>query len=188
MRRVTYSMGTSVDGYVEDADGRFDWSAPDDEVFAAHLEELRGTDVQLLGRRLHETMLYWETAEQEPGLSDDEREWARLWNSLPKIVFSTTLTEVHASNTRLATGSLAVEIARLRNEPGEGDIAVGGATLAAEAAELGLIDEYRPMIHPVLLGGGRPYYPPQAEHLTLDLVQVRQFDCGIVHLRHRVRR
>lgn len=188
MRRVTYSMNASLDGFIEDPDGRFDWSVPDEEVFATHLEELRHTDVHLLGRRLYETMLYWETADEEPGLSDAEREWTQVWNALPKVVFSTTLTEVHASNTRLATGTLAVEIARLRDEPGEGDIAIGGAMLAAETAALGLIDEYRVMLHPVLLGGGRPYFPHLQQHVTLELVGTRAYGCGVVQQRHRVRR
>src|SRR4029078_2436981 len=106
--------------------------------------EMRDVGVHVRGRRLYETMLYWETAEQDQSLDDAELEWAALWKPLPKVVFSTTLSAVQG-NARLASGGLAEEIERLRAEPGEGDIAIGGATLAAEASGLGLIDEYRTM-------------------------------------------
>src|SRR5215210_6612746 len=139
MRSVTYSMGVSLDGYIVGPDGNFDWTPPDEEVFRFWIDEIRGVGVHLLGRRLYETMLYWETADQDASLDDAELEWAALWNPLPKVVFSTTLSAVQG-NARLASGGLAEEIERLRAEPGEGDIAIGGATLAAEAAALGLID------------------------------------------------
>jgi dihydrofolate reductase len=134
-------MGVSVDGYIVGPDGGFGWSAPDEEVFRFATDEVRQVGVHLLGRRLYETMLYWETADQDPALTDLEREFAALWVALPKVVFSRTLSAVEGGN-RLATGNLAEEVERCRAMPGEGDIAIGGATLAAEAAELGLIDEY----------------------------------------------
>ena len=153
MRPVVYSMQCSLDGFIAGPDGGFEWSAPDDEVFQSSIDEIKGVDVHLLGRRLYETMLYWETADQDPALSDPMREWAALWKPLPKVVFSTTLSAVRG-NARLASGGPAEEIERLRAEPGEGDIAIGGATLAAEAAASGLVDEYRAKVHPVLVGGG----------------------------------
>ncbi len=140
MRSVTYSMSVSLDGYVVGPDGRFDWTAPDEEIFRFWIDDIRQAGVHLLGRRLYETMLYWETADQDPSLDEDTREWTALWKALPKVVFSTTLTEVRGTNTRLASGSLTEEIERSRAEPGEGDIAIGGATLAARAASEGLID------------------------------------------------
>jgi dihydrofolate reductase len=152
MRRVTYSMSVSLDGYIVGPDGEFDWTAPDPDVFRSWVDEIREVGVHLLGRRLYETMLYWETADQDHSLDDAELEWAALWKPLPKVVFSTTLSSVEG-NARLASGGPAEEIARLRAEPGEGDIAIGGATLAAEAAASGLIDEYRAMVYPVLVGG-----------------------------------
>jgi dihydrofolate reductase len=133
MRSVTHSMSVSLDGYIAGPDGDFGWTAPDEEVFRSHIDEIRGVGVYLLGRRLYETMLYWETADQDPSLDDSKLEWAALWKALPKVVFSTTLRAVRG-NDRLASGGLAEEIERLRAEPGEGDIAIGGATLAAEAA------------------------------------------------------
>ena len=140
MRSVTYSMGVSLDGYIVGPDGNFDWTTPDEEVFRSHIDEIREVGVHLMGRRLYETMLYWETADQDPSLDDAELEWAALWKPLPKVVFSTTLSTVQG-NARLASGGLAEEIERLRAEPGEGEIAIGGATPAAEAAALDLIDE-----------------------------------------------
>lgn len=188
MRRVTYSMGMTLDGYVEDADGGFDWGGPDEEVFAFHLDELRQIGVHLLGRRLHETMLYWEDAEETQPLDDAEREWARMWKAVPKVVFSRSLTTVEGTNTRLADGSLVEEIERLRAEPGPGDIAIGGAELAAEAAAADLIDEYRPVVYPVLVGGGRPYFPQHARQVRLELVETRAFRSQVVHYRYRVAR
>ena len=187
MRKVTYSMGISLDGYITGPDGGFDWTAPDAEVFRSHIDEIREVGVHLLGRRLYETMLYWETADQDPSLDDAELQWAALWKPLPKVVFSTTLSTVQG-NARLASGGLAEEIERLRAEPGEGDIAIGGATLAAEAAALGLIDEYRARVYPVLVGGGIPYFPRGERRVDLELVETRTFRSGVVYLRYRVAR
>ncbi|MCU1587703.1 MAG: bifunctional deaminase-reductase domain protein, partial [Frankiales bacterium] len=143
MRRVTCSMSISLDGYIVGPDGGFDWSRPDDELFAFATDEVRRLDVHLLGRRLYETMLYWETAEQNTSNVGAELEFAVLWRRLPKVVFSRTLAAVEGSSARLAKSSLAEEIERLRAEPGEGAIAIGGATLATAAADLDLVDEYR---------------------------------------------
>src|SRR5439155_23528176 len=186
MRSVTYSMGVSLDGYIVGPDGTFDWTAPDEEVFRFWIDEIRGVGVHLLGRRLYETMLYWETVDQE-SLDDAELEWAALWNRLQKVVFSTTLSAVQGT-ARLASDGLAEEIERLRAEPGEGEIAIGGATLAAEAAALGLIDEYRAMVYPVLVGGGIPFFPQRERRVDLELVETRTFNSRVVYLRYRVAR
>ena len=184
MRRVTYAMNASLDGYIVGPDGGFDWSAPDADVFRFWIDELRDVGVHLMGRRLYETMLYWETA--DPGSLDEaELEWTALWNPLPKVVFSTTLSEVQGA-ARLASGGLAEEIERLRAEPVEGDIAIGGATLAAEAAALDLIDEYRVVVYPVLVGGGTSYFPQGERHVNLELVETRTFSSKFVYLRYRV--
>ncbi|MFD5157135.1 dihydrofolate reductase family protein [Streptomyces hawaiiensis] len=187
MRSVTYSMNVSLDGYIAGPDGEFDWTAPDEEVFRFWIDEIREVGVHLLGRRLYETMLYWETADQDPSFDDSMREWAALWNPLPKVVFSTTLSAVRG-HARLASGSPAEEIERLRAEPGEGDIAIGGATLAAEAAASGLIDEYRAVVHPVLVGGGIPFFPRPERQVDLELVETRTFSSKFVYLRYRVAR
>ncbi|MEW1864432.1 dihydrofolate reductase family protein [Streptomyces sp. NPDC088194] len=187
MRKVTYSMGVSLDGYIVGPDGDLDWGAPDGELFRFVTDELRGIGVHLMGRRLYETMLYWETADQDPSLDDSMLEWARLWKPLPKVVFSTTLSEVQG-NARLASGSVAEEIARLRAEPGEGEIAIGGAALAAQAAAAGLIDEYRPRVHPVLIGGGTPYFSRHEHRVDLELLETRTFGSRVVCFRYRVPR
>jgi dihydrofolate reductase len=187
MRSVTYSMNVSLDGYIVGPDGSFDWSAPDPEVFRFWIDEIRGVGVHLLGRRLYETMLYWETVEQERSLDKDELEWVALWNPLPKVVFSTTLSEVQG-NARLLSGGLVEEIERLRAEPGEGEIAIGGATLAAEASAAGLIDEYRTMVYPVLVGGGNPFFPRNERRVDLELVENRTFNSKFSYLSYRVTR
>jgi dihydrofolate reductase len=178
-------MNMSLDGYIVGPDGRFDWTAPVPEVFRFWIDEIRGVGVHLMGRRLYETMLYWETADQERSLDEAELEWVALWNPLPKVVFSTKLSDVRGS-ARLASGGLAEEIERLRAEPGEGEIAIGGATLAAQAAALDLIDEYRTIVYPVLVGGGTPFFPRQERRVNLELVETRTFTSSVAYLRYRV--
>ena len=187
MRRVTYAMGVSLDGYIVGPDGSFDWTTPDPDVFRFWIEDIRAVGVHLLGRRLYETMLYWETAERDGSLDEAELEWAALWNPLPKVVFSTTLTAVEG-NTRLASGDVASEIRRLQGEPGDGDIAIGGATLAAHVAAAGLIDEYRAIVHPVLVGGGIPFFPRSEQRVDLELLETRTFNSKFVYLRYQVLR
>ena len=186
MRSVTYSLSTSLDGFVVGPDGAFDFGGPDDGVFRLATDEVRRAGVHLLGRRLYESMLYWEP-DRISGLDDLQQEFADLWRALPKVVFSRSLSAVEG-NARLASGSLAEEIERLRAAPGDGDIAIGGATLAAEAADLDLIDEYRVRVYPVLVGGGLPYFARNERRVQLELVESRTFDSGVVHHRHRVRR
>jgi dihydrofolate reductase len=187
MRSVTYSMSVSLDGYIAGPDGTFDWPGFDEEIFRFWIDEIREVGVHLLGRRLYETMLYWETADQDPSLGDAELEWAALWKPLPKVVFSTTLSAVQG-NARLASGGLAEEIERLRAEPGEGEIAIGGATLAADAAALGLIDEYRAMVYPVLVGGGISFFPERERRVDLELIETHTYSSRVVYLRYRVAR
>jgi dihydrofolate reductase len=185
MRSVTYSMNVSLDGYIAGPDGSFDWTPPDEEVFRFWTDQTRRLTAYVMGRRLYETMLYWETADQNPSLGFDTREWASVWRRLPKVVFSTTLSAV-AGNARLASGSLVEEVERLQGGPGDGDIAIGGATLAGEAAQLGLIDEFRPIVYPVVVGGGIPFYPQRERRLDLELIESRTFSSRVVYLRYRV--
>jgi dihydrofolate reductase len=127
-------------------------------------------------------MLYWETA-QETSLPEEHVEFAQIWKALPKVVFSTTLESV-VGNTRLAKEGVGEEVARLKEQPGK-DIAVGGAGLARACMKLGLIDEWRLFVSPVLLGGGTPYFPPLDEPLNLELVDKRTFGARVVYLRYR---
>jgi dihydrofolate reductase len=185
MRSVIYSMSVSLDGYIAGPDGSFDWTTPDEEVLRFFTDQTGELAAHVMGRRLYETMLYWETADQNPALDYDTLEWASVWRPLPKIVFSTTLSAVEG-NARLASGSLVEEIERLRGEPGDGDIGIGGATLAGEAAQLGLIDEFRPIVIPVVVGGGIPFYPQCERRLDLELIESRTFSSQAVYLRYRV--
>jgi dihydrofolate reductase len=184
MRDVTYSLTISLDGFIKGPDGGFDWGAPEEEVFRLATDEVRGAGVHLMGRELYETMLYWEPG-HAPQLDDLEQEFADLWRALPKVVFSRSLEAVEG-NARLASGSLAEEIERLRAEPGEGEIAIGGATLAAEAASLGLIDEYRIRVAPVLVGGGTPYFARDERRVDLELAESRRVGLRTLYMRYRV--
>ena len=185
LRSVTYSMSSSLDGYIVGPDGTFDWGMPP-EVFRFWIDEIRGVGVHLMGRRLYETMLYWETADQDPSLGDAELEWASLWKPLPKVVFSNTLSAVQGSAAwrRAAWGGNRAVAGRA----GEGEIAIGGATLAAQVAALGLIDEYRVMVYPVLVGGGIPFFARNERRVDLELVETRTFNSRVVYLRYRVAR
>lgn len=183
MRKLIYSMGVSLDGFIAGRDGDIDWSAPGEELHRFHNEQMRELDAHLLGRRLYETMVSWETADQDPGASDFVLEFAGLWKVLEKIVFSSTLEHVEGK-ARLAQGTVAEEISRLREEPGK-DIAVGGAGLAATCMELDLIDEYRLLVNPVVLGGGTPFFPPLERRINLELVETRTFASRVVYVRYR---
>jgi dihydrofolate reductase len=145
--KLIYSMGVTADGFVEGPDGSFDWGAPDEELFRFHTDRVGQLGAHLCGRRLYETMLYWEAADQDPALGTDEREFAEIWQRLPKVVFSTTLASVEG-NARLARGNVGEEVRRLKEEV-EGDLEVGGAALAAACIELDLVDEYRPFVYPL---------------------------------------
>lgn len=187
MHKVTYSMGMTLDGFITGPDGGIGWSSPDEEVFRLSIEEIKGVHVHLMGRKLYETMLYWEDPAELPSFGAIEQEWAGLWNPLPKVVFSRTLSEVQGA-ARLATGSVAEEIERLKAEPGDGDIAIGGATLAAEIADLGLIDEYLIRVFPVLVGGGGPMFARNELQVDLELIDERTFPNGVVFLHYRTKR
>ena len=150
------------DGYIVGPDGGFDWTGFDAEVFRFWIDEIREVGVHLLGRRLYETDVYLGDGRRGSTLGDAEIEWAALWKPLPKVVFTTTLSAVQGA-ARLASGGLEEEVERLRAEPGEGDIAIGGATLAAEAAALGLIGEYRVVVHPVMDWRWHSVLRPQRE-------------------------
>jgi dihydrofolate reductase len=176
MANVIYSMSSSLDGYVAGPDGDFSWTAPDAELHAFHNERVRELSAHLLGRRLYETMVYWER--EDDGRDAVAREFAEIWRPLPKIVFSTTLTEVEG-NARLATGTLAEELAGL-----DGDVGVGGAGLAASCFEAGLVDEVHTFVCPVIVGGGTPFLPPV--RLDLSLVEARTFGRDVTHARYRV--
>jgi dihydrofolate reductase len=183
MRRLIYSMGASLDGYIAGPNGEIDWSAPDEELHRFHNEQTRETGVQLCGRRLYEEMTYWETADQNPSAPDYELEFAHIWKDIPKIVFSKTLEKVEG-NATLARDGIAKEVARLKELPGK-DLSVGGAGLASTCIKLGLVDEYRLFVSPVVLGAGTPYFPALEERIGLELVETQRFGSRVVYVRYR---
>ena len=183
MGKLIYGFNISLDGYIEDADGTLDWSVPDEELHRFHNQQAREVGAHLYGRRLYEDMLPWETADQRPSASATALEFAQIWKATPKVVFSTTLETVEG-NARLVRRHAADEVARLKREPGK-DLAVGGAGLAATFIERGLVDEYRLFVNPVVLGGGTPYFPALADHISLELVETRTFGSRVVYLRYR---
>jgi dihydrofolate reductase len=176
-------MTVSLDGFIAGPNGEIDWSAPDEELHRFHNQQTRELGGHLLGRRLYEVMLYWETAHENPEAAEHEVEFARIWQRLPKVVFSTTLEAVEGK-ARLVSDRVAEEVAKLKEESG-GDLGVGGAGLAASLIELDLVDEYRPFVFPVVLGAGTPFLPPLQERLSLELVETRTFGCGVVYARYR---
>jgi dihydrofolate reductase len=185
MGDVIYSMGVSLDGYINEPDGTFDWSVPSEELHRFHNDRTRELGAHLLGRRLYETMLYWETAEQDPEANDVTLDFAQAWNPLPKVVFSSTLTSAEG-NARLARGDVADEIASLRASTDK-DIGVGGATLAAACIERGLVDEFHLFVYPIVVGGGTPFFPPLAQSIRLELVETRTFEGRVILERYRRR-
>jgi dihydrofolate reductase len=183
MRQVIYSMGVSLDGFIAGPGGEFDWSAPDEELHRFHNEQTRELGAHFCGRRLYELMVYWETADQDPSAADYILEFARIWQNLPKIVFSTTLEKVEGK-ARLATDGVAEEVAKLKEQTGK-DLAVGGAGLASTFTRLGLIDEYRLFVSPVVVGGGTPYFPALEDRIDLELLETRTFGSRVVYVRYR---
>jgi dihydrofolate reductase len=180
---LIYSMGVSVDGFIADRDGEFGaWTAPSDELFRFHLEKVSELGAYLLGRRLYETMLVWET---DPSLRVDELRdaFADVWCALPKVVFTRSDRRVQG-NARLASGSVAEEVAAALDATDK-DVSIGGAGLAAAAIELGLVDELRIFRSPIVVGGGTPYLPPVTEDVPLDLIETRTFGSRVIYERYR---
>ncbi len=178
---LIYSMSVSVDGFIADREGEFGWSVPSDELFGFHLAQVGELGGYLLGRRLYETMLVWET---DPSMRHDELStaFADVWCAIPKVVFSRTLASVQG-NARLAEASV-VEEAAAALDATDKDVSIGGACLAAAAIELGLVDELRMFRSPVVVGGGTPFLPPVTEHVALDLVETRTFGSRVIYERY----
>jgi dihydrofolate reductase len=179
--KLIYSMNVSLDGYVETPDHSLDWTVIDDELHAWWNDRVREADAFVYGRRLYELMAaHWPTAESDPATTPVMLEFGRIWTPKPKVVFSSTLTKVDW-NSRLAQGDVADELARLRSEF-DGTLDVGGPTLAAAFIQRGLVDEYRLVVHPVVLGAGTPYFPPLDTPLRLRLIDSHQFRSGAQYL------
>lgn len=181
MPHLIYSMSVSVDGFIADRDGAFDWGVPSDEQFRFHTSQIRELGVYLCGRRLYETMLVWDT---DPALRANElgAAFAEVWCALPKVVFSRTLDRVQG-NARLATASLTEEVAAALAATDK-DVAIGGATLAAAAIELGLVDELRIFRNPIVVGGGTKFIPAVTQDLPLTLIETRTFGSRVIYERY----
>jgi dihydrofolate reductase len=183
MARLIYSAIVSADGYVEDAAGGFDWAAPDEEVlsFVNDLERPVGT--YLYGRRMYQTMLYWETADPAPGQPPSVRDFTKLWQAAEKIVFSKTLRSASSARTRIER-SFDPDMIRQLKSATDQDMSVGGAALAGQAIEAGLVDELQLILVPVIVGGGKPALP-SGVRLHMELLDTRRFANGTVFLRYR---
>lgn len=187
MRKLTFAMNVSVDGYIAAPGDDLGWSVPGDELFQWWSDRVAATGLALYGRRLWETMSpHWPTADLQPGATPAEIEFAQRWRDMPKVVFSSTLSAVDW-NTRLVTGDAVAEITRLKGEDGD-PMDIGGATLAAAAMRAGLIDEYVTVTHPVLVGGGKPFFTALDNWVNLALVDTRAFPNGVVMTKYQTRR
>ena len=181
MADLVYTVNASLDGYTEDPDGRLDWSEPNEEVFSFITELERSAGTYLYGRRMYETMLYWEDAVPD---EDYVRQFAEMWRGAEKMVYSRTIESVSSTRTTLAH-DFDVEAVRRLKAAAPGHITVGGANLAGQALAAGLVDELRLLTVPVVLGDGKPWLP-KGVRLPLRLVETREFAGGVVYLRYRL--
>lgn len=187
MRKLSYGMNVSADGYVAAPGDDIGWSVPSEELFQWWSDQVASTELSLYGRLLWETMsTHWPTADQQPEVTPAEVEYARRWRAMPKVVFSSSISIVDW-NTRLVASDAVEEITRLKAEDG-GRMDIGGATLAATAMRAGLIDEYVLATAPVLVGGGTPYFSLLDNWVDLTLVETRNFPGGVIVTRYEVKR
>jgi dihydrofolate reductase len=185
MGKLIYSAITSLDGYVEDAEGKFDWAAPGEEVHAFVNDLERSIGTHLYGRRMYETMVYWESPPDTAVQSPVTRDYAAIWQGADKVVYSRALTTVASARTRIEREFDADAIRQLKATAGH-DLGVGGAELGAHAIGAGLVDEIQLFLTPILVGAGKPALPTEAVHLQLELLDERRFGTGTVYLRYRI--
>lgn len=176
-------MSVSADGFINDRNGGIDWTSPSEQLFEFHLDRVRGLGGHVIGRKLYEVMLVWET-DLSLRATPLFAEFAAVWTALPKVVFSRTLTSVQG-NARLANASLADEIKTVLASTDK-DVEIGGAGLATQAIKLGLIDDVRLFRNPIVLGAGTPFLPPLDRDIPLQLVESRVFEPGVVYEHYRV--
>jgi dihydrofolate reductase len=183
MRKVIYSTMVSLDGFVDGPNRNLDWPIIDEELHSFINDQQRAIDTYLFGRRMYEVMVYWDTAEKDPSNPEYVLEFARIWKTIRKIVFSKTLEHVQG-NATLSRGNIAEEVIKLKAQPGK-DMSVGGATIASALGRLGLIDEYQLFIHPVVLGSGTPMFQASDHKIELQSIETRTFGSGVVLLRYQ---
>ncbi len=184
MAKLIYIANVSLDGFIEDARGSFDWTEPDEEVFAFITDLVRSVGTWLYGRRMYETMAVWETDATLATQSEPMANFAKVWQAADKVVYSTTLKSVSTARSRLER-SFNVDAVREMKRSATGDLIVGGPNLAAHAFKGGLVDECQLLIRPVVVGGGKPALPTDAR-AELELVDERRFTNGVVYLRYRI--
>ena len=184
MGRLIYAAITSADGYVADADGRFDWAAPDEEVHAFVNDLERPIGTYLYGRRMYDVMAVWETLGSVPGQSPVMLDFAALWRAADKVVYSKTLAAVTSARTRIERDFDPEAVRRMKASAAR-DISIGGPGLAAHALRAGLVDECHLLLHPILVGGGTRSLPDDVR-VDLELLDERRFGNGVVHLHYRV--
>jgi dihydrofolate reductase len=185
MARLRYLAIASLDGFIADEHGRFEWAAPDEEMHGYVNDRMRDVGTYLYGRRMYETMLYWETAETGSAASAVERDFTRIWRAADKIVYSTTLRRIGSARTHLEAAFDPEEVRRLKARA-DTDLAVGGPHLAAHALRAGLVDELELLVVPAMVGGGTAWLPTGLR-LDLELESERRFRHGAIALRYRVR-
>jgi dihydrofolate reductase len=184
--KLIYMMNTTLDGYVAARGDDISWGTPSTELHQWYNDRARELGVSLYGRKLWELMsAHWPTADQQPDAPPVEVEFARIWQKTPKVVFSTTLDEV-SGNARLVTGDAVAEITRLKAEDGA-PMEIGGAALAGAAMRAGLIDEYQVVTHPVLVGGGKPFFSALENWVNLRLLETRTFPDGVAMAHYECR-
>ena len=177
MGKLIYSMNVSLDGFVETPDHSLGWATVDDELHTWFNDQTRAMEASLYGRRMYEVLAaYWPTGEADPSATDAMREFARIWKPMPKVVFSTSLEHVE-HNARLVRGDVGTVLADLRHEF-DGDLDVSGPNLAGQLVRRGLVDEYRLVIHPVVLGAGTPFWPELDTPLRLRLSEAHTLASG----------
>jgi dihydrofolate reductase len=184
LAKLIYSAIASLDEYVEDEQGSFDWAAPDEELHAFVNDMERRVGTYLYGRRMYETMVFWETVSTGPDQSAVTRDFAEIWRAAEKVVYSRTLESVSSARTRIERDLDAGALRRLK-ESSAADISVGGAELAGQALSLGLVDEIQLFLGPIVVGGGKPALPAGLR-ARLELLDEHRFRGGVVYLRYRV--
>ena len=183
MAKLVYTTIESLDGYIADESGKFDWAEPDAEVHAFVNDLERPIGTYLYGRRLYEVMIYWETALTDADHSPVTQDYARIWLAADKVVYSKTLDAVSTAKTQLER-DFDPEAVRQMKDRSQRDLGIGGPHLAAQAIKAGLVDEYHFLVNPIVVGGGTPSLPDQFR-ATLELQDVRRFGSGVVHLHYR---
>ena len=184
MAKLNYSAITSLDGYVEDARGKFDWAAPDAEVHAFVNDQERPVGTYLYGRRMYETMQFWEASDGPAAESEVTRDYAAIWQAADKVVYSRRLETPSTARTRIER-DFAPGAVRALKDSAAADLSIGGAEIAGAALLAGLVDEVRLLVCPVIVGGGKPALPANL-NVRLELLDQRRFDSGVVYLRYRV--